>query len=109
MNKVMIREITTKKGQTIRFSERVTLKFDVKSNSGEQVLRFVSMSTADGRRAIVPVYRLKHYLGMSVPTVKTLEKWSESGICKSVFGKKVEPDGTDPEGAPSWLLALGLI
>ena len=109
MNRVMIREIKTMKGEVIRFSEKVTLRFDVRSSTGGKLWNFVALSTADGRRAIIPVYRLKHYFGVNVPSVKTLEKWSDSGKCKSVFGKTVEPDGVDPEGAPSWLLALGLI
>jgi hypothetical protein len=33
----------------------------------------------------------------------------ESGTAYSVLGETVEPDGIDPEGSPSWLLALGLI
>lgn len=30
-------------------------------------------------------------------------------MCPSITGYDVEPDGHDPDGAPSWLLALGLI
>lgn len=45
----------------------------------------------------------------SVPTVTTLEKWSDAGIAKAVDGCKVEPDGTCHHGYPSWLVALGLI
>jgi len=43
------------------------------------------------------------------PTIRSLEKWSIGGICKSVFGAKVEPDGYGPTGEPSWLLAMGMI
>lgn len=45
----------------------------------------------------------------TVPTLRTLEKWSNDGIARSTMGAKVEPDGTDANGAPSWLLALGMI
>jgi len=31
------------------------------------------------------------------------------GECHSVLGNRVEPDGWDPDGSPSWLLALGVI
>lgn len=44
-----------------------------------------------------------------VPSLKTLEKWSDSGIAKATDGCKVEPDGKCQHGHPSWLLKLGLI
>ena len=43
------------------------------------------------------------------PSMNSLEKWSDTGICKSVFGATCEPDGFGDEGEPSWLLAMGLI
>lgn len=43
------------------------------------------------------------------PTLKTLEKWCSDGVAKTPFGKRVEPDGTDEFGAPSWVRAMGLI
>jgi hypothetical protein len=43
------------------------------------------------------------------PTDKTLQKRSFDGISKSITGKKVEPDGYGPDGAPSWELVLGYI
>lgn len=43
------------------------------------------------------------------PGLRSLEKWSNDGICKSVFGAKVEPDGYGTNGEPSWLLAMGMI
>lgn len=44
-----------------------------------------------------------------IPNEKTLQKWNNEGVCKSVLGNKVEPDGHDQYGAPSWLLTFGLI
>jgi len=43
------------------------------------------------------------------PSVTSLMRWFESGICKSIGGKKVEPDGYDSDGFPSWLLVVGMI
>ena len=43
------------------------------------------------------------------PSMRALEKWSEDGVCKSVFGARVEFDGTGPLGEPSWGLALGMV
>jgi hypothetical protein len=44
-----------------------------------------------------------------VPSIKTLEKWSFDGICKTPDGCRVEPDGICPHGYQSWLLILGYI
>ena len=43
------------------------------------------------------------------PSVTSLMRWAEDGIAKSVGGKKVEPDGYDSDGFPSWLLVVGMI
>jgi hypothetical protein len=43
------------------------------------------------------------------PGEKTMWKWSNDGVAKTIFGARTEPDGTGPQGEPSWLLALGLI
>jgi len=43
------------------------------------------------------------------PSIQTLDKWSNDGGCKALDGCKVETDGHCAHGAPSWLLALGLI
>ena len=43
------------------------------------------------------------------PGIKTLEKWSNDGVCKSLTGCRVEPDGWGPDGAPSWMLVAGVI
>ncbi|MFA5767847.1 MAG: hypothetical protein WC919_08065 [Candidatus Paceibacterota bacterium] len=43
------------------------------------------------------------------PVFRTLEKYSLDGVAKSVTGKRCEPDGMSDDGAPSWLLVLGMI
>jgi hypothetical protein len=43
------------------------------------------------------------------PGEKTMFKWMNDGIAKTVFGARTEPDGFGPNHEPSWLLALGLI
>lgn len=43
------------------------------------------------------------------PTLEELEGAVSDGVCESVGGDSVEPDGWDSEGSPSWLLALGMI
>ena len=54
-------------------------------------------------------YLVRYSALAKAPTVQTLDKWNDDGIAKSVNGKKVEPDGHDDDGFPSWFLALGLI
>ena len=43
------------------------------------------------------------------PSISTLEKWERDGFCKTVTGEKTEPDGYGSNGAPSWLLVMGVI
>lgn len=43
------------------------------------------------------------------PTIKTLEKWQNDGICKTPCGCTVEPDGTCHHGKPSWLMLVGVV
>ena len=43
------------------------------------------------------------------PSVKTMEKWMDTGVAKATDGCKVEPDGHCEHGKPSWLILLGLI
>lgn len=67
---------------------------------------------ADGNTFAIRAVNAKKYFGapfMATPSEKTLMKWSDDGIAKSVTGARVEPDGYGPDGSPSWLLALGLI
>ena len=44
-----------------------------------------------------------------LPSMQELTAWNEDGICETPTGHRVEPDGTGPDGVPSWLRALRLI
>jgi len=44
-----------------------------------------------------------------LPSMQELMAWHEDGICETPTGHRVEPDGTGPDGVPSWLRALRLI
>ncbi len=48
-------------------------------------------------------------LGIETPGEEMLSLWCADSVVESVLGFQVEPDGYDPEGSPSWLLALDLI
>jgi hypothetical protein len=45
----------------------------------------------------------------ALPSMQELMAWNEDGICETPTGHRVEPDGTGPDGVPSWLRALRLI
>jgi hypothetical protein len=44
-----------------------------------------------------------------MPSMKKIESWVEDSVCRSVTGGVCEPDGYTHDGAPSWLLVLGMI
>lgn len=64
-----------------------------------------------GRSLSVSTENLHKYVsGISKPpSERTMMKWENDGYCKTVTGERVEPDGRGTDGAPSWLLAAGMI
>jgi len=56
--------------------------------------------------ATLPPWALKV---KSLPSMAKLSAWAGDSVCETVTGDDVEPDGIGPDGAPSWLLALGMI
>jgi hypothetical protein len=106
MKKIVKQRMVSKKGTIIEAGEEVDIRFDVKTKSGGTAQNCVSVNTADGRRIITD--GLKR-MGFRVPTIQTMNKWIRDGVAKSVFGERVEPDGIDEHGSPSWILFLGLI
>ena len=72
--------------------------------------------TESGNRVLIPhesrpeqPYNVRVSSAFREPSLKKLENWSNDGVCQSVLGERVEPDGWDSYGSPSWLLALGMI
>jgi hypothetical protein len=53
--------------------------------------------------------KMRYRSVLKTPSFKSLDNWTNEGVCKSVFGAKVEADGHGFYGEPSWLLAMGLI
>lgn len=54
-------------------------------------------------------YQVRIANAFKTPSMRSLEKWTYDSVCKSVTGKRVEPDGWGDDGSPSWLLALEMI
>jgi hypothetical protein len=51
-----------------------------------------------------------YFQGFRRPSIRTIQKWEwDESMCKTPVGTKVEPDGVDPDGWPSWMLILGII
>ena len=81
----------------------------------------VTVEVTDGRKIMgpeeednEPVPHPKEYVTWNgerypLPTMGELESWVFDGACEAVDGCTVEPDGTCPHGAPSWLIQLGMI
>jgi hypothetical protein len=44
-----------------------------------------------------------------LPSLEELQEWEGDSICETPTGYLVEPDGTGPDGVPSWLRVLGVI
>jgi len=83
--------------EIVKYSKKYPFKVEFKKNTGETIVM-----------RIPEAYRFVK--GMpKPPSMRQIENWMEEGSAKAVDGKTVEPDGTSPSGAPSWLLVLGLI
>jgi len=105
----MIRNAKNSKGFELRSGDDVELFFP------EDKLWFTHIykvgSSSDAMKMIVQTKNLYLYVkgASKPPSLSSLERMVEDGVSKSVLGKRVEPDGTDEYGSPSWLLVLGMI
>lgn len=54
-------------------------------------------------------YRVRTTSAFRAPSIEELEEEYSDSVVQSVAGHRVEPDGWDSHGSPSWLLALGMI
>lgn len=89
---------------------------DIKMKDGTTVAKGATVVFVEGSSSRCLVtgsrlepYRVKVTSAFKAPSIWTLQKWENEGFCKSICGEKVEPDGHDHHGSPSWMLALGLI
>lgn len=73
--------------------------------------RGVQVRTPNGKTVSFPYERCSETFNgfEKVPSVRKLEKMSNDAICTTPLGNRVEPDGHDEHGCPSWLLVMGLI
>ena len=85
--------------------EFVTDEFNPNSNSGRSI-NFMRITHPVSGESYKTANWSKYF---TPPSVATMQRWSDSGIAKSVSGGKCEMDGYSADGAPSWMLALGMI
>lgn len=103
MKKTLKITIKSKKGNIIEEGTKVTVTFPKKFNG-----QYMSIEN-DDIRILSKTINMKNYFGTKLPSNRQIEKWSFNSFCKSVNGAKVEHDGWDSNGNPSWMLALGII
>jgi hypothetical protein len=105
ITKTLKTDIKLKTGATLRAGSVAQIEFNPERNSSAKV-------TIDGQTYNLGVKNFNKYFGspfMKVPSLATLEKYSDDGIAKTVTGQKTEPDGHGQDGSPSWLLVIGVI
>jgi hypothetical protein len=99
------REIKLKSGEVLNIGD--TLEFIQCINDGRSVE--VNSPKLGRQLKLGMISFATKVLGKKVPSLSTMEKWSDDGIARSVQGQKVEPDGFDGDGFPSWMLVVGII
>ena len=98
----LLRPVTLKSGGAFPQGERFAIAFD-KTPVGSLFMTATHVTSGVS-------FKTRHFSTFfRAPSVATMEKWMDSGIARTVTGDKTEPDGYGPDGAPSWLLALGMI
>ena len=101
------RDIRTKSGTEFKSGERVSVSWQ----QGKPSYTFIESVDNPGNKLVISTANVGKTLHgyPKAPGIKALEKWSDDGVAKSILGNRVEPDGWDHEGSPSWLLALSMI
>ena len=105
-NYTLLKDVRTKKG--VEFSKGESLKLVKYGSKYPYGVKFQDES--GNQIVLIAETAHKKLKGFpKPPSFNTMEKWMSDAVAKSIDGKRVEPDGFSPSGAPSWLLALGLI
>jgi hypothetical protein len=96
---ILQQDIKLKSGRILMAGEKLSIEFA----EGKAAATYGGENFGISIRVVIKSFNLK------APSIRTMEKWSEDGIARTIFGAKTEPDGYGPNGEPSWLLALNLI
>ena len=87
-------------------------KAEITFNEKRIAVMSVKFETLGDRGVNLSVTKGFKYFGSPFtkePSLKTLEKWQESGVARTVTGQRTEMDGVGEDGSPSWVLLGGLM
>lgn len=103
---VVLKDLHTKRGA--EFKAGTTLRVESYDKSYPYRVR---LSDSMGQTLAISCDRAYRYLRgfPKPPSFSTMQRWSDDGVARAVDGARVESDGFSPSGAPSWLLAVGVI
>ena len=106
-NTTMARALHNKGGAEFKTGERVTVSWE----EDVPFKTIIESVEEPGKRLKIPTKIVSAVLHgyPKAPSINTMEKWLDDGVAKSILGKRVETDGYDSDGSPSWLLALEYI
>jgi len=98
-----IKDLKSKKGTFISKGSDILATYD-------QNKRAVMIEESD-KIIYIPASKAYNYLNgfKKEPSITTMEKWANDGIAKTIIGTKIEPDGYDNKGMPSWFIVVGII
>lgn len=100
------KEIKLKSGEIIPLGAPVTVKFDELTPH----LALVTTPSIGREIKLRATNCFQYFKGFAKPPGMTaMMRQMDDGICRSICGEKVEPDGYDQHGSPSWALAMGII
>lgn len=97
MQKTLYRDIPLKSGEILTKGTKVT----VKPIPGVDRGCVINNGSRD--------YKIPYTYVFRKPSDNCLMESVSDGVCSTPAGNRVEPDGHDSDGFPSWLLILGMI
>jgi len=102
-----VKELKLRSGTVIPVGMRCKVEWKEKDAS----TAIVTVDDDEVKPIRIPTGSLYKYVSgfHKAPGMNTLEKWMADGVAKTVTGQRIEPDGWGTDGAPSWLLAIGVI
>ena len=105
-SKKLKKEMKFKDSTTLPSGTEVSVRFD-KHNPG---VALITAAGAPREYRVRPSSLHKYLAGFTKPpSVSTMAKWGDDGVAKSVGGERVEIDGWDSDGTPSWMLVLSVV
>lgn len=100
---VTTKELRNKRGDIIPIGTKLTVMPHEMSSSRALV-------SIEGSDKPLPIGydTLCKVTNLEEPSGDQLISWMVDSVCESVMGERVESDGFDSAGWPSWLMALGI-